>query len=98
MGREIANFRSLWPSCPTKGGWEGDTGSLKTETKSQTCRTLAFPHAYHHVTKGLFIVVPLTQYIVFSYQEKQLQDSLNDKKQFEETKSTSELDSDIAVL
>ena len=35
---------------------------------------------------------------MFSYQEKQLQDSLNDKKQFEETKSTSELDSDMAEM
>lgn len=50
--------------------------------------------AYYHISKGLFITVPFTQYIMSRYQEKNIEGIIKGKKaQFEETELASDPDS-----
>lgn len=46
-------------------------------------------------TRNLFIAVPFTQYIMYSFQQKMTVHTNREQMQFEETKQASEIDSDM---
>lgn len=67
-----------------------------TETHLWDHRHFSSPAPCHHITRGLFTVVPFTQYIMPSYQGKIT--THTEKAQMEETEQATEQASDKTVM